>query len=263
MPRPPVETRKAPTSTFFLNTPRPMFFFDTPDDPGEEENNPLPRQRSVRERMANNNGDHTAVIAELHAENADLNRRLGLARTAANKAKTESAIPEGSLVLGSDDAKLWAAYQKLGKKPDELTKDLGDLTDLRSQFTKQTKRSAMEKAAKASGLDPDVLGTLGIDLEYKTETKKDVDGERQVGLVKVGDAYVDLREHAEKTWPKFRGSLIVDGEESEPEESSEEPRPTGERTWIPQGVTRQQRPARSAAETYIGGAYSMPGKSKT
>lgn len=106
---------------------------------------------------------------------------------------------DGSLVLAADDARLWQAYQTLGKPP-EITAALSERGQFKAELDGLRKERLVNEAAAIAGFKPTVLATLvkadGIDLTVSTPDDK---GVRTV-TVKDGDKDVPLAQFAEGRW---------------------------------------------------------------
>lgn len=176
---------------------------DPDSDNGRQTDSPTaPGGRLDPERLKAKHGDAEAALRALafklddvEADNARYRQQL---KDLKGKAPGEDAV-----ILDSEQAAAWQAYQELGE-PDELQQLKGDYTQLQ--------RSALyRQAGEAHGYKPAVLGQLPGISELSIEVKEiEQDGEKaKVAYVKNGDDGQErpLPDYVKDTWADFLPAL--------------------------------------------------------
>lgn len=188
---------------------RPAAPAPTPAVPGS-------RRAAAREFIASSRGAERAVDLLLRQ-----NQRLR------SEAASQSAVPDGGVVLSKADAEQWTAYQAFGKPADLTTR----LTQADADKTFRAEREAGDHVAAmadAAGYKPKVLAKLARDLPTgaKLELREvEVDGtgeqagqkvKRQVAHVVTGTGEAAKAEaldvYAAREWADFLPSLQGDDE---------------------------------------------------
>lgn len=97
-------------------------------------------------------------------------------------ARLTGLIPAaGAVVLSADDAAKWAAFTKLGKKPEEIEAALKKTVDLEGQIATRDRNTSIAEAATLGGFKPSVLTDIAnragaeLHIELRDVTEK-VDG---------------------------------------------------------------------------------------
>jgi hypothetical protein len=103
------------------------------------------------ETLLKAHGDGNGALRALLAERDRAEQQVAELRTKLPK--------EGSVILGPEDGKAWAAYQALGK-PEDLTKAVAERDEFRSKVADHEWDRANTAVAEAAGVKPSVLKTL-------------------------------------------------------------------------------------------------------
>jgi hypothetical protein len=130
--------------------------------------------------IASTPAEVTRKIADLEKDNQKERDKV---RDLTEKAK--ALPPEGSVVLDAEAAKKHAAFEALGKTPEELGKLTGEVEELKTKDAARTRQDAFAGAVKALGWPEDTVTTLldmksldGALVEVKTEKVAGRDGKQ-------------------------------------------------------------------------------------
>lgn len=117
----------------------------------------------VVDRLVSRYGTERAALRVLADENLDH-------RETARQLKTKIA-KDGEVILSADDAKRWAAFQALGKKPEEITAAISENETLRAESAATKQKDVHRKAAEAVGYDADVLDDFATTRKLRIEMR--------------------------------------------------------------------------------------------
>lgn len=160
---------------------------------------------------------------------------------------------DGSVVLSKEDAAIWTAFGKLGKKPEELTKVLSDYEVLSKEATERKEAEGFADAAEALGFKnvpalTRMLTRENLVLEFKDVRSKDENDKtivtRTPFVKPKGDAKAELEaldEYLEREVPEFLPIFESEpstGEEEEGEEEKPTRRTTLDRSTVATGGVR-------------------------
>lgn len=166
-------------------------------------------------------------------------RKLKEQVTDLQKQLDDAKPKDGSVVLSKEDAAIWAAFQKLGKKPEELTKVLSEHETLSKDATARKEEEGFKDAAESLGYKnvpalTRMLTRENLVLEFKDVRTKGEDDKTTVVRTpfvrpKADDKAVPeaLDEYLEREVPEF--IPIFEAEPStgdDDEEGETEERPT-------------------------------------
>jgi len=145
---------------------------------------------------------------------------------------------DGSVVLSKEDAAIWMAFGKLGKKPEELTKVLSDYATLSAEATARKEAEGFADAAEALGFKnvpalTRMLTRENLVLEFKDVRSKDENDKtivtRTPFVKPKGDDKAELEsldEYLEREVPEFLPIFESDPVAGAEEEGETEERPT-------------------------------------
>jgi cell division septum initiation protein DivIVA len=186
---------------------------DGGDGGGEDEE--AQREAGFQRLADRYNNDGVSMAKELYRENYQVRRKNATLQAELTEAKNR--VPaEGSIVLTSEQAQQWAAYQALGT-PETVKSAVEERGQLQGRLDTLAREDVLRKAAEATGFvfdvlkDADALATRvgGKTLTYDVrETERD--GTKvPVAFVKDGDAEKPLSEFAQENWANLMPSLAV------------------------------------------------------
>jgi len=153
-------------------------------------------QRNLQNLLAKQNGDATALAAQLLAENADLRGK--------NRELKATQKPDGATILTGDDAAKWKAYGEIGT-PDEVTQRLKDAEGASGELETIKRTQAMREAVEKAGLDfADFSTRKGVD-----DWKYDATGEAPTVTVSENgkDVVKPLLDHAKALFPNIAAAV--------------------------------------------------------
>lgn len=206
-----------------MNLKRTFFLTDTPGGgtPPAAPVITLPSQAEagLQSLVQKHQNDALSALRVVYDENYQL-------RHTNNQLKDQlkgATIPEGAVVLSKEEAEAWKKYAELGK-PDDLVKLKTDFETLNTQLSKAEKATLLDRAAKSSGYNADVLRQLAESLDVVSKKVNVIENgqtkEVESFYVKTGETTeVPLKDFAEQNWAAFKPSL----------EASADTRPAGTR----------------------------------
>lgn len=166
-----------------------------PENPPVEADDDLPD--GLDGLHAKNNGDWKAVAKALYGDTFKYREKLRELR--------RSAPPSGSVVLNTEQAKAWTAYQTLGN-PEDLARTVSERTSLNNELTGLKKEAAHSRVAEATGYARDVLATL-VERD-KIEVDVENVGGKPVAMVKdQAGRGKPLADYAAEHWKSFLPAL--------------------------------------------------------
>lgn len=195
-------------------------------------------------------GNSSGVVAHLvrsnkrlELDNKKLRDRLKEARTQAETAKPA----DGAVVLSAEEAKRWAAFQKIEGEPAEIAKQVEAAKQATAKLLEYEERERDREAAAAIGFNPNVLSDLrrtkALALEMRDSTVEEKGGKKVVKKLPhvrpSGDEkaqWTPLREYAETQLKDYLPALAAaegSGPDSErtapswPPQRGEERKPAG------------------------------------
>lgn len=162
--------------------------------------------KSFERLLERHDNDSTNVGLLLFAENKELRDQ--------NRALQGKVPKEGSVVLSTEEATAWNAYQALGS-PADLQKTVDDHATLQGSVAQMQRESLLNSIAEQVGFKPKVLAQLdrmakaqGKDLAFSTRETTNQDGKAiPVAYVKDGTLEKPLTDYAESEWADFLPSL--------------------------------------------------------
>lgn len=199
-------------------------------------------------------------VAELENRNYQLresNRTIGLERDAL-KGK---AAPDGAVVLTADQAKLWEAYQGLGK-PEDVTKALKDRDDAQTELGTFRRNAQIQQAAEAHGYKATALGKIPSLAGKAIETREiEADGQKvKRSFVKDGDKETALDAYIQEHDAELLPALTADGGGTNTQRQNGQ---GGSRYPTQQSNSSQrQEPTNAGAAHVAKTRYAIPGKEK-
>jgi hypothetical protein len=145
-------------------------------------------------------GNAMGVIATLLSENHGYRER--------NRQLQGQLPAQGAVVLTSEQATQWTAYQALGA-PDALTTQLQGATTAQAELARLQRERMVASAAEAAGYKASVLSQLpGADKLTFEVREAEVDGKKVKNvIVKDGDKETPLADHAKNQWADFLPAL--------------------------------------------------------
>lgn len=166
---------------------------------------------------------------------------------------------EGATVLTSDQAKVWEAYQGLGKVED-LTKAVKERDDLAGELGTFRRNAALQAAAEAHDYRPTALAKLPSLAGKGIETREiEVDGQKvKRAFVKDGDKEFGLAEYIQQHDAEFLPALTAEsGGAGGTQQRNGKPYPAQQ-----SNTTGQRRPETAGAAHVQKTRYALPGKEK-
>jgi hypothetical protein len=160
----------------------------------------------VQALIARHNNDLMRVIDHLYGDNFSLREKN---RTLKDQVKDlEGKVPgQGSVVLGSDDAKALEAYKALGDL-ETLKTALGERDKFKGELGVLQREGVLRDVAEAAGFKLPVLKTLaGDDLSFEIKEVEKDGKKARTAFVKNGDGEKDIAEYAKEKWADFLPSL--------------------------------------------------------
>lgn len=177
------------------------------------------------ETVIEREGDAKQAARLLVVQNLKLRRRARMAE-AILQADVEE-MPEGSIVLTPDEAKLWAAIKDLKLDPATIATDIQELSTLRTKGALDSRKELVEAAADAMGWNGALLAHIlpaTVTLELVTLKKGEEPTPFIVETVNGQQVKSTLEDYATKNFAPFLDSLEVlpNEDENEADDDSEE-----------------------------------------
>ncbi|NCC94512.1 MAG: hypothetical protein EOM10_14750 [Opitutae bacterium] len=132
-------------------------------------------------------GDASRVAELLYRENYDLRER-----------NRQLAVPEGAVVLPSEHAAAWQAYQALGT-PETLAEQLAQATKATATLAELQRAAHLRTIAEAAGYRPGVLQRLAADVTLELR--------EGAAFVVSGETVTPLADYAAREWADFLPAL--------------------------------------------------------
>lgn len=178
-------------------------------------NNEAPARPNPADIVARYSGDTVRMagqIVDVERDNYTLRRKRDDLQRELDALKGK--VPgEGAVVLTPEQAKAWAAYEKMGK-PEDISRDLEAGRGAIVERDGYKRAQALEAAAKAANFKPGLLKVVAKDLDVQMREVEATDAEgktvkeqRPFVVVKDGDkeTLTGLREHF-----KAQGQDVLD-----------------------------------------------------
>lgn len=132
----------------------------TPTPKPRRHEDPEPAPRHVVDGLISRYKGARNAVAVLAADNLLLRRYRRYAKGKATLEDVQAIAPEGTIVLGGDDAKQVQALRALGKSPEEIKKALERVPELEREIKVRDDRARLDDVARSYGYKAGVLGKL-------------------------------------------------------------------------------------------------------
>ena len=184
------------------------------DGGGDGGNNAGDVEISFQKALDKRNNDAVALARQLFDDNYSARRRNRELSDELREAKTK--VPaEGSVVLSTEQAAQWAAYQALGN-PEEVKNAIDEKSTLQGQLDSMARNTILRDVAEKSGFKFSVLQTAddlaksrGKNLTYELREVEEDGAKVMRAFVKDGDTQKPLGEYAQEQWADLMPALVV------------------------------------------------------
>lgn len=182
-------------------------------------------EKGFQKRLARHD-DALSLAHELWEDNHNYRRRN--AELTTKLTETTGKVPvAGTVVLTTEQAQQWAAYQALGT-PDKVKESIDKAGELQTKLDQTARQVILRDAATVAGFNYAALEDAVMLTETKGGKKlsfevKEVDtnGEKvKTGFVKDGEVVKPIAEYAQENWGTLLPALTVQGESSSTEQAS-------------------------------------------
>lgn len=202
----PSPVRPAFLASLLPRVGRHQLLFLEPDDGGNpaggqggQDPAPSDPAAGLRNALQRHQGDALALANQLYSENYQLRER--------NRQVAAQVPAQGSVVLTSEQAAQWAAYQQLGA-PDALKTTLEGAQTAAQELTGLKRQATIRTAADAAGFKSTVLGQLAGDLAIEVREIETNGKKAPAAFVKGQDGQeVGLAQYAQQHWADFLPAL--------------------------------------------------------